>query len=246
MNVIPAIDLHEGRCVRLLKGDFAHTTVYSSDPGAVAEAWAALAVADLHVVDLDGARSGEQRNADTVRKIAQSSTLNVQLGGGIRDEHAINSWLARGVNRCVVGSIAATDPQRIIHWLSEFGPERIVVALDVRRNRDGDYRLAAHGWQDTLPISLWDRLSELQDAGLRHLLCTDIDRDGAMGGPNIDLYVEILRRFPALELQASGGVRNLADLVALRDRGIPAAVTGRALLDGRIQPEEIATFRHDA
>ncbi|MGI9235982.1 MAG: 1-(5-phosphoribosyl)-5-[(5-phosphoribosylamino)methylideneamino]imidazole-4-carboxamide isomerase [Woeseiaceae bacterium] len=246
MRIIPAIDLKDGKCVRLFKGDFEKTTEYSSDPVAVARRFSALDVQDMHIVDLDGARSGKQQNREIAGHIAAKAGLDIQVGGGIRDHAAVSDWLSAGVARCVIGSIAVTDAASVSDWLVEFGPEALVLALDVRIQVDGTPMLTTHGWTRESDLSLWDCLDRYDESGLKHVLCTDVDRDGAMAGPNIALYEETLDRYPQLELQASGGVRNVGDLEALRSRGIPAAISGRALLDGEITTAEVASFRRSA
>ncbi|MDH5455160.1 MAG: 1-(5-phosphoribosyl)-5-[(5-phosphoribosylamino)methylideneamino]imidazole-4-carboxamide isomerase [Gammaproteobacteria bacterium] len=246
MRIIPAIDLKDGKCVRLFKGDFAQTTEYSSDPAEIGRRFSALAVDDLHIVDLDGARSGTQRNAEIVTEIARESGLCVQLGGGIRDRASVAHWLAHGVTRCVVGSVAISEPGRVKEWIAEFGGDAVVLALDVKIDGAGTPVLTTHGWTEDSGVSLWDCLDTFSDAGAIHVLCTDVSRDGAMSGPNFRLYAEILQRYHALQLQASGGVRNMDDLEMLRELGLPAAITGRALLDGEITETEIAAFRQSA
>ncbi|MEM7502304.1 MAG: 1-(5-phosphoribosyl)-5-[(5-phosphoribosylamino)methylideneamino]imidazole-4-carboxamide isomerase [Pseudomonadota bacterium] len=242
MNVIPAIDLRSGRCVRLFQGDFDRETEYSKSPADVATRFAALGAPWLHVVDLDGARDGAGANGDTVRKIAEGSSMRVQLGGGIRDRTNIAEWLSTGVERCVVGSAAVVDPDAVLGWIEEFGPESIVLALDVRVSESGVPLLTTHGWEETSAVTLWDCLQRYTAAGARHVLCTDVSRDGALSGPNVPLYETIIKRFPSLALQASGGVRHIADLEALRAIDCASAITGRALLDGAITPEEIRSF----
>lgn len=246
MKIIPAIDLQDGKCVRLLKGDFDKTTEYSNDPVAMSRRFSALDVQDLHVVDLDGARSGRQDNRSIVQAIAAETGLDIQLGGGIRDRAAIVDWFDNGVTRCVVGSMAITDIPEVIQWLREFGPERLVLALDVNVADNGVPMLTTHGWTRESGKSLWDCLERYAGEGVRHVLCTDVSRDGAMAGPNIQLYQEALRRYPELQLQASGGVRDIKDLQELRDNGVPAAISGRALLDGAITSQEVASFRRSA
>lgn len=246
MNVIPAIDIKDGRCVRLFQGDFERETEYASDPLAVAARFASLGCRTLHLVDLDGARTGQRANRDIAARIVSESGFDVQVGGGLRDSAAVRELLDVGARRCVLGSVAVTDPAAVAGWLREFGPERIVLALDVRVSAAGDPTLATHGWTEQSRHSLWACIDSYVAIGLRHVLCTDIDRDGALSGPNIDLYREFGERFPTLELQASGGVRDLADLIALREAGAASAITGRALLDGRITAKEIASFLHDA
>ncbi|MDH3613381.1 MAG: 1-(5-phosphoribosyl)-5-[(5-phosphoribosylamino)methylideneamino]imidazole-4-carboxamide isomerase [Gammaproteobacteria bacterium] len=246
MKVIPAVDLQGGKCVRLFKGDFAQATEYSDDPAAVARQFAELQTTDLHIVDLDGARSGTQENHEIITAIATESDMAIQVGGGIRDHGTIAKWLAAGVSRCVVGSLVVTEPDAVKSWLVRHGSEHIVLALDVEIGDGGMPMITTHGWTRPSSTSLFECIAEFRGAGLRHVLCTDVSRDGAMTGPNLDLYSDILRRFPELKLQASGGVRNLQDLQALRDRGVPAAITGRALLDGKITPDEVASFQQNA
>lgn len=246
MRIIPAIDLKDGKCVRLFKGDFDQTTEYSSDPAAVGRRFSGLAVSDLHIVDLDGARSGKQSNHEIVAEIARHSGLAIQLGGGIRGLADAERWLAAGVNRCVVGSVAIKDSQTVADWIRHLGADAIVLALDVRIDDAGTPFLTTDGWTQTSAITLWECLDNYQNVGARHVLCTDVSRDGAMSGPNLALYREILARYPDTVLQASGGVRNISDLQDLRRQGLPAAITGRALLDGAISEKEVASFQQNA
>lgn len=246
MKIIPAIDLCDGHCVRLLQGDFDQATDYSAHPAEIGRRFSALDVQDLHIVDLDGARTGKQLNRDIVAKIARQSGLAVQLGGGIRTRSDVENWLAAGVRRCVVGSVAINDPETVKGWINEFGGDSIVLALDVRVDEQAIPYLATQGWTKDSEHTLWDCLDSYADVDVRHVLCTDIARDGAMIGPNFNLYHELLQRYPTLSLQASGGVRDLGDLQKLRHIGVPAAITGRALLDGEITAQEIASFRQSA
>ena len=241
MKIIPAIDLKGGKCVRLYKGDFDQVTEYNDDPAAVAREYQALKVTDLHIVDLDGARSGTQENAAVVQQLCAETGLDVQLGGGIRNRDAVKHWLDNGVARCVVGSFAVAEPQAFIDLLGDLGPQKLVLALDVNRE-DGVPVVATHGWTRSSGQSLWECIDRFSAAGLQHVLCTDISRDGAMTGPNVELYAEVLERYPDLQLQASGGVRNIADIRQLADAGLPAAITGKALLERKITATEIRSF----
>lgn len=245
MRIIPAIDLQGGKCVRLYQGDFDKVTEYSDDPLAIAREFGTLQVRDLHIVDLDGARTGSQHNQAIVADLSASTDLSVQVGGGIRDAETVSSWLERGIARCVIGSLAVAEPDLVVEWLARFGAAHIVIALDVSIGDNGPV-VATHGWTQSSGTNLWDCIDRLADAGMEHLLCTDISRDGAMAGPNFDLYADIVRRYPGLALQASGGVRDAADLERLRALGIPAAITGKALLDGRITAAEVASFLQSA
>lgn len=246
MIVIPAIDLQDGKCVRLLQGDFERSTEYSSDPAEIGRQFSALAASILHIVDLDGARYGEQKNRDIVSAIAQESELEIQLGGGIRDQAIVTDWLDAGVSRCVIGSLAVTAPDTVKAWLSRFGSDRIVLALDVRLDEHNEPIITTHGWTRESETTLFECVDDFMSAGLQHVLCTDVSRDGAMAGPNFELYRRFVETYPNLKLQASGGVRHIEDLEQLRHIGVTAAISGRALLDGKISAEELAQFQQDA
>ena len=246
MKIIPAIDLKDGQCVRLFQGDFEKTTVYSREPAEVARRFSALDVDDLHIVDLDGAQSGRQANRESVSYIAARTGLCVQVGGGIRDRTDVAAWLEAGVARCVLGSTAIKHPAQVATWLEEFGVDAFVLALDVRIDHKGTPMLTTDGWTKPSTLSLWECLDAYGKFDNCHVLCTDVERDGAMTGPNLGLYAELLDRFPNLRLQASGGVRSTQDLIDLRELGVPAAISGRALLDGAISESEVALFRRNA
>lgn len=246
MKVIPAIDVKGGKCVRLYKGDFEQSTEYSDDPLSVARTFEDFSASDLHIVDLDGARDGAQANREVISQIVTVTSMSVQLGGGIRDLDVLTGWLDAGIARCVIGSLAITEPDAVKSWLVKFGAERIVLALDVNIDDDGTPLVTTHGWTTSSTTSVFECIEDYFDLGLRHVLCTDVSRDGAMAGPNTELYRHILGRFPDLQLQASGGVRDIRDLEDLRESGLPAAITGRALLDGKISPKELRSFRQSA
>ena len=243
MKIIPAIDLRDGRCVRLLKGDFDKETEYSSNPVEIGRQFSQLDVSDLHIVDLDGALTGTQRNRHIVAELVRESGLDVQVGGGIRSRDDVADWLDKGVSRCVVGSLAVQEPELVMSWLEEFGPDALVIALDVRIEARERPMLTTQGWTEESDISLWECLDDFERVAIKHVLCTDVMRDGTLTGPNFELYSEILNRYPTLQLQSSGGVRDIDDLNLLRELGVPAAITGKALLDGKITAEEIRSFR---
>ena len=243
MEIIPSIDIKDGICVRLFQGDFTKETEYHKNPLAIARKFEVMGFTYVHLVDLDGAQSGRQTNQTVVQGIAAETEFVIQLGGGLRNGSDISSWLDAGVNRCVVGSIAVKDPDRMKGWLTKYGGDKLVLALDVRL-RNGIPQLATDGWTEDSNISLWNAVDKYLGTGLKHVLCTDISRDGSMAGPNIELYSEFTRRYPDIALQASGGVRDVQDLAALHTTGSAAAITGRALLDGCISKEEISSFLH--
>ncbi|HEV7139324.1 MAG TPA: 1-(5-phosphoribosyl)-5-[(5-phosphoribosylamino)methylideneamino]imidazole-4-carboxamide isomerase [Steroidobacteraceae bacterium] len=246
MLLIPAIDLRGGRCVRLYQGDFAAETRYEHSPRDLLEKYRALGSSWVHVVDLDGARDGTLGNRQIILDLAARPGLKLQVGGGIRSADAVEDLISNGVERVVIGSAAVERPDDVIGWASRFGAERICLALDVRHDRRGEPQLRTRGWKSGTAISLWEALALYPAAAVRHVLCTDIERDGALTGPNLDLYREAAERFPRIAWQASGGVRDAADLAALAGVGAAAAVSGKALLEKRIKPEELRPYLPDA
>jgi phosphoribosylformimino-5-aminoimidazole carboxamide ribotide isomerase len=247
MQLIPAIDLRGGRCVRLLQGRFDAETVYATNPAEIVTMYRELGARYLHVVDLDGARDGSRANRDAVAALAApASGAAIQVGGGVRTREVAADLLALGAQRVVVGSVAVTQPAEVCAWIDEFGPDRIILAFDVRIDAGGTPRLTTHGWAQQTEASLWDAVSTYAASGARHVLCTDVARDGALSGPNLDLYAQAMERFPAIQWQASGGVSSGADLRALAQTGVAAVISGRALLEGRIAPKELEPFLPNA
>jgi phosphoribosylformimino-5-aminoimidazole carboxamide ribotide isomerase len=243
MLLIPAIDLRGGHCVRLLQGRFDAETVYANDPAEVLDRYLAFGARRIHVVDLDGARDGTQGNRTAIERLAaRAGNEAIQVGGGVRSREVAGALLALGAARVVVGSVAVTEPDEVAGWLHEFGSERVVLAFDVRLDDGGTPRLATHGWERQTGTSLWDAVERFLPAGLRHVLCTDVARDGALSGPNVALYAECVRRYPNVAWQASGGVSGAEDLHALAATGVAAVISGRALLEGRLGSQELAPF----
>lgn len=231
-EIIPAIDLLDGQCVRLLQGDFRQCKVYEQDAAGLAARYSAEGARWLHVVDLAASRDGENADIGPVLDLLDAAPQSVQTGGGVRNAADIGVRLDHGADRVVVGSVSINQPQRFAGWLRDFGPECLVAALDVRLDEDGTPWLRSHGWTRESGLSLWKVLDFYAETGLKHVLCTDISKDGAMAGPNLDLYREIFRRYRDLRVQASGGVRDLDDLHALSKTGARSAITGKALLEG--------------
>jgi phosphoribosylformimino-5-aminoimidazole carboxamide ribotide isomerase len=242
MLLIPAIDLKRGRCVRLRQGDFNAETRYDYEPLALLRHYRTLGAPWVHVVDLDSARDGVITNRALVFTLVAERTLKLQVGGGVRSAALVKELLTAGVDRVVVGSVAIEEPQAVIGWLERFGRERLCLAFDVRLDTAAVPRVHTRGWTRATAIDLWRAVEPFRVHGLKHILCTDIGRDGTLEGPNLPLYAEATRRFPEAAWQASGGVRDAADLAALAATGVAAAVSGRALLDGRIKPEELHAF----
>lgn len=227
----PAIDVREGRVVRLRQGDYARETRYPDAPRELATRYAAQGAQWLHLVDLDGAREGRYTLLPMLPPLATAG-LRVQTGGGLRDADDVQRLLDAGAARVVVGSAAIRDPDLVASWIARFGAEALVVALDARRDDDGRWRLPVAGWTATTDASLLDLARHFEAAGLRHLLSTDISRDGMLSGPGLDLYRDLREACPGLALQASGGIRDAADLAAVEATGCAGAVLGRSLLEG--------------
>jgi len=245
MQLIPAIDIRDGACVRLLRGDFEQVTHYSANPVDLAEHYRELGAAWLHIVDLDGAKSGSPQNLDLIRQMSAGGRMRIQLGGGIRDEQSLEAALAVA-DRVVLGSLAVDSQSLVLNWLETFGADRFTLGFDVRFDADEVPRVTTHGWTRDTNLSLADAIDTYAEAGLQHVLCTDVDKDGAMTGPNFELYSRSARQWPAIEIQASGGVRNVSDLEQLDVCGAAAAISGKALLDGEFTTEEIKRFLPNA
>lgn len=229
--LFPAIDVREGRVVRLRQGDYAQETRYADDPLTLAKRYAADGADWLHLVDLDAAREGGYTLAPLLERIKAETGLRVQTGGGVRNGADVARILDAGADRVVVGSLAVRQPQTVAEWLSTHGAERITVALDARRT-NGRWQLPTAGWTKESGVRLEELVAFYTDVGLRNLLCTDIDRDGMLSGPNLSLYRDIVAIASNLQLQASGGVRGIHDIVDAREAGCSGAVLGKALLDG--------------
>lgn len=232
IQIIPAIDLLDGSCVRLLHGDFEKCKVYELDAVRLASVYANEGAEWLHVVDLAASRDGDDADIRPLLRLLEDAQQSVQTGGGVRAEADIRKRLEHGADRVVVGSLSVNEPETFARWLALFGADRLVAALDVRIDEQGIPWPRTHGWTRGSEQSLWSLLDFYSDKGLKHLLCTDISKDGAMAGPNLDLYSEITSRYPQLLVQASGGVSSLPDLHRLDQTGAHSAITGKALLEG--------------
>ncbi len=246
MEVIPALDLLGGRCVRLYQGDFNQVTVYDENPVDLARRYRDAGMHRLHVVDLDGARSGEPGNLDLIAELIGDLGLAVQIGGGLRDLERVRTLLDTGASRVVIGSAAVTDPQMVIGWINELGAERVIPAFDVKLNQQGEPVVQTHGWTKNSEQTLWELMDCYAGTGAMDFLCTDISKDGTLAGPNVELYASCTERCPQARIIASGGVAGVDDLIALKRTGAAAVVTGKALLDGRLQLEEIQRFLQNA
>jgi phosphoribosylformimino-5-aminoimidazole carboxamide ribotide isomerase len=237
-TVYPAIDVRDGRVVRLAQGDYARETVYGHDPLDIARLYASQGADWLHLVDLDAARAGGYTLQPLLREICAFTGLKVQTGGGVRSREDVTRILEAGASRVVVGSLAVQRPAQVLEWIGEFGAERITVALDARQDEQGVWRLPVHGWTETAAATLDELAVHFAAGGLQHLLSTDIARDGMLTGPNADLYAHLAKIAPSLQVQASGGVREVADVAAAKQQGCAGIVLGRALLEGKLSLAE--------
>jgi phosphoribosylformimino-5-aminoimidazole carboxamide ribotide isomerase len=231
MELYPAIDLRDGQCVRLYKGDFATTTVYNTDPSVMLSQFAAAGSTWVHMVDLDGAKAGAIQQLELIKQLAAVTTLKLEVGGGIRTQADIENLLASGVARVVIGSIGVSNPPLVNEWFNQYGPDKIVLALDCSLDSNGVPKVRTHGWQHESTLSVFDVLAYYPQA--KYLLCTDIGVDGTLAGPSIALYRQIQLAYPQLKLIASGGVGSLADLVALHELAVHGVVIGKALYENR-------------
>ncbi len=240
MIVIPALDLRNGGVVRLQQGDYERETRYDMSPVDQARAYQDAGARLLHLVDLDAARDGGDGNLEVIAAIARALTLPVQAGGGVRDEAGLARRLEAGIDRVVLGSLCVRTPDLVIGWIERFGAERIVAGLDVRPGEDGHWIPQAAGWTEAGDEDLFELLDRLVASGLRHLLCTDITRDGMLTGSGRALYRELTGRYPDLVVQASGGIGEPAHLDEVATTGVAGCIVGRALLEGRVPLDVLA------
>jgi len=241
MLLIPAIDLRHGRVVRLQQGDYARETRYGDSAMERARVYQDAGAKLLHVVDLDAALDGGDGNLEQIAQIAETLSIPVQTGGGVRGRDDLQRRLDAGVERVVIGSVCVRDPERVCAWIEQFGSRRIVAGLDVKHT-DGLWIPQAAGWTEAGSLDLFALLDRLIDAGLEHLLCTDIARDGMLGGASVALYRELGARYPELVIQASGGIGSEADLDAVAETEVDGCIVGRALLEGKVALDAIAHF----
>ncbi len=234
IELIPAIDIIGGQCVRLTKGDYDTKKVYNEDPVSVAKEFEQYGIKRLHVVDLDGARSKHIVNDAVLRRITAETNLVVDFGGGIKTDEDIEKAIDAGASMVTIGSIAVTDPERSFEWLHRYGAERIVLGADVRNGK-----ISINGWKEDSEEDLIPFLKKYLDEGVRNVLCTEISKDGMLQGPAIELYKEVMKAYPTCHLIASGGVSSKQDIEDLEKAGIPAVVFGKAIYEGRIKLSEL-------
>ncbi len=236
--MIPAIDLINGQVVRLFQGDYAQKTNYQTTVQERQQAYYDSGATVMHFVDLDGAKDSTKRQLSTLKTVMNHKNMVIQVGGGIRCEDDVKQLLELGVNRVVIGSLAIKQPELVLEWLGIYGGEKIVLALDIKIDKNGNKTLPTNGWIEDSGVNLEDLLDAYIAAGIKHVLCTDISKDGTLSGSNVDLYIELCAKYPSIAWQASGGIGSLDDIKALIPTGVSGVILGRSLLEGKFTLEE--------
>ena len=237
MQIIPAIDIIEGKCVRLTEGDYAQKKIYNEDPLEVAKAFEGIGLMRLHLVDLDGAKAGQVVNWKVLEKIANNTELKIDFGGGIKTEATLKTVLDTGATYATIGSLAVRNELLFQEWIARFGAKVFMLGADVLEEK-----IAIGGWLEKTEISVFDFMKSYIDKGVKQIFCTDINKDGKLEGPSIELYQKIIEQFPNLHLIASGGVSSLDDLIELEEIGCSAAIVGKAIYENKITISELANF----
>ncbi len=237
IDIIPAIDLIDGQCVRLTQGDFARKTVYSSDPVSMALQFQEAGLKRLHLVDLDGARTGKIANLETLEQIVKSTSLVVDFGGGIKTEEDLKQVLDAGAAMVNIGSMSYKEPETIIKWAEQYGVDKFILGADVINER-----IATNGWQNQTELHIDDYISSYQKHGISRICCTDISKDGMLGGAAVTLYKKLLNRFPGIHLIASGGVGAMEDITALEACGCKGVIVGKAIYEQKITLEQLKNY----
>ena len=237
MQIIPAIDLIDGKCVRLTEGDYAQKKIYNEDPLEVAKAFESIGLMRLHLVDLDGAKAGEVVNWKVLEKIAHQTQLKIDFGGGIKKETTLKTVFDTGASYATIGSLAVNNRLVFEEWIERFGADTFMLGADVFEEK-----IAIGGWIEKTNINVYEFIESYMSKGIAQVFCTDIQKDGKLAGPSIDLYKKIMDQFPKLQLIASGGVSNMEDLHTLRTIGCAGAIVGKAIYENRITLKELASF----
>jgi len=237
MQIIPAIDIIEGKCVRLTEGDYAQKKIYNENPLEVAKAFEGIGLMRLHLVDLDGAKAGQVVNWKVLEKIANNTELKIDFGGGIKTEAILKTVLDTGATYATIGSLAVKNELLFQEWIARFGANTFMLGADVFEEK-----IAIGGWLEKTDISVYDFMKSYIDKGVKQIFCTDIKKDGKLQGPSIELYQKIIEQFPNLHLIASGGVSSLDDLIELEEIGCSAAIVGKAIYENKITISELASF----
>src|SRR5687767_13136302 len=237
MEIIPAIDIIDGKCVRLTQGDYQKKTIYNEHPLEVAKQFEDAGLKRLHLVDLDGAKEGKVKNWKVLDIIAGKTALIIDFGGGIKQEKDVEIVFNSGAAMATIGSLAVKDKEKFSAWLKQFGADKFLLGADVK-----DEKIAVSGWLETTDISIYDFLQKYIDHGVQQVFCTDVSKDGLLAGPSTELYKKIIQRFPSLHFIASGGVSSMQDLDSLAAIGCTGAIVGKAIYENRISLEELKTM----
>lgn len=237
MKIIPAIDLIDGKCVRLSQGDYAQKKVYNENPLEVALSFQDAGLTSLHLVDLDGAKAGKVTNWKVIESICSKTKLDVDFGGGIKTEEEVKNLFSSGVKQVNLGSIAVKKPNLVEAWIEMFGADKIILSADVR-----DEMISIGGWLESATLHINDFIKDYQTKGISYVTCTDISTDGMLKGPNIALYRALLHLFPSIKLIASGGVSSMADLDELKKTGVHGVIVGKAIYEGRVHLKDLVKF----
>lgn len=234
IDIIPAIDIIGAECVRLSQGDYSQKTSYYKEPLDIAKRYEEIGVRRLHIVDLDGAKSNNPLNLATLEKIAHNTSLDIQFGGGIKSESALDSVFSAGASRAICGSIAIKNPQLFKEWLTKYGNKKIILGADIK-----DGLVAINGWLESSKHSIFEIIDDFKDENLSQVICTDISKDGMLGGPNFDLYQDLQSRYPDVDITVSGGISCFNDIKQLNDMNLRSVIVGKAIYEGRIELKEI-------
>ncbi|MCC4798011.1 MULTISPECIES: 1-(5-phosphoribosyl)-5-[(5-phosphoribosylamino)methylideneamino]imidazole-4-carboxamide isomerase [Enterovibrio] len=236
--IIPALDLIDGQVVRLYQGDYGQVTEYKVNPSEQFALYHKAGANWLHLVDLTGAKDTSARQISMISSLIESTPANIQIGGGVRKESDVVELLRAGAKRVVIGSTAVKQPEIVKGWMEKYGPEQIVLALDINIDDNGNRIVAVSGWQEDSGVTIEALLEDFLKVGLKHVLCTDISRDGTLAGSNVELYKDLCAAYPSVQFQSSGGIGSLADIEALKGSGVAGVIVGRALLDEKFTAEE--------
>ncbi|MEN9685423.1 MAG: 1-(5-phosphoribosyl)-5-[(5-phosphoribosylamino)methylideneamino]imidazole-4-carboxamide isomerase [Bacteroidota bacterium] len=237
MQIIPAIDIIDGKCVRLTQGDYGQKTIYHENPLEVAKSFVDAGLERLHLVDLDGAKAGAVQNWKVLENIASQTKLIIDFGGGIKKEEDLQLVFSSGAALATIGSMAVKNETLFTAWIEKYGADKFLLGADVKEEK-----IAIAGWQETTNIDVFDFIEKYMAKGIRQIFCTDVSKDGKMEGPSIELYKNILKKFPSLHFIASGGVSGLNDLYELESIGCTMAIVGKAIYEGKIKPKDLEVF----
>lgn len=237
IEIIPAIDIIGGRCVRLSQGDYGRQTNYPVSPLEMAKRYAEAGVRRLHLVDLDGAKAGEPKNLNVLREIAKSGLLRIEWGGGIKSREALDAVFAAGADYAIIGSLAVKQPELMEKWLADLGGERIILGADIRAGK-----VSVNGWLEDSEFSIEQVINRFIPFGLKEVICTDISKDGMLSGPSTNLYLSLAKTFPDITFTVSGGISSFSDIEELEQRGLPRVIVGKAIYEGKISLDRIKEY----